>query len=161
MQENDKKPNWGNRIVAGIVCTIIAISAILVISPQIMPNHDVQVSELPIEKLNQGYDIICKTRGTSELCLLNQTARVTIGTDITLHLQDNQGNHKTVNLFEINATNAKYCVKQWISNWNNTANTECDHTVAFDKKVWTPSIIPSPNGKENIIAFRHNELGLT
>lgn len=164
MQEDTKKSHkkqWETIIITVIIVVILAVVVAMLTYPQILPYHDIQINDLPVSKLNQGYDIICKSRGDTGLCLYNQTSRTIIDTNMVLHLRDKQGDQVTVNVFQINGTKKDYCVKQWNVDWNNTANKECDDIVDFDKSLWTVSTIPDVNGKETVIAFRHDGMKRT
>lgn len=159
MTSNEPKPTGiharRNKVI--ILSSVAVLSAILIynVVSDFIPS-DIQLSDLPIEKLNQGYDLVCNAKSTHELCLLNMTSRITVNPEDTVIEPLKIGNstarivHKVIT---VKSAVPNYCLMIFYANWQNQSKG-CLNTKSFDKNYWTAVTLHDKQGNENLIVFK-------
>ncbi|MDE1867757.1 MAG: hypothetical protein KGI08_08640 [Thaumarchaeota archaeon] len=83
-KKSDEKINWNRTVILCIVNFVVVAGTLNIMLFQ--KNHHIQMSEIPIKKLNEGYAMACTDRDNMEMCLINETGNI---------LVDTQANHNT------------------------------------------------------------------
>lgn len=150
----DRKRKW---IVAAMFCIAVGLGAasLIVLQPHLSVSS-IQKSDLPIDKLNQGYDFVCGTKNSVRLCVYDENNRTTINPSLKLAFHDNKTNNVIkVDMYEIDAKNKDYCVKTFDADIVNQTN-DCQEGVGFPKDKWSVLITTDKNGNEGVIEFRNS-----
>lgn len=153
-KNNQKSKKWA---VALVFCIAVALGATsLAISQHHFTVSAIQKSDLPLEKLAQGYDFVCGTKDSVRLCIYDENNRTTVNPSLKLAFHDNKtSNVIKVDLYEIDAKNKDYCVKTFDADLKNQTN-DCQEGVGFPKDKWSVSITTDSKGSEGVYEFRNS-----
>lgn len=159
MSENQKKDGKINKKLK-IVLTVISLALVggLIGGSQYyipkLQDAQTELVSIPLDKLNQGYDIVCNIESSNERCVYNQTAKTMINPDFKISLGDLKTNKtKNVDLYQIQVVNrTNSCLKEFDVNLKNQT-TGCTFGRGFPIGDWY--ITKGINGQENLFDIRN------
>lgn len=151
--QRDKKV----KIIATLIFLVCITASLILITQYLQPKSSISISDIPLSKFSQGYDIVCNALDHRELCIYEKSIRTFEKTNQTMAFYDNStGNSKIVSFFSINPVSKIYRIKEYHVEWGNQS-TYFSPWTGFDKSRFTETINDTKdNLTSNFIVFEND-----
>lgn len=153
MSNQNKPKKSRKKIIAGALAVAVLVSLTIGFNYGIF-SQEVPLTSIPLEKLNQGYDLVCNQMNHHSLCVYNSTGNTVFNGEGTLVLPDKDtGANMHIDIFEIKPKKDK-CINEFDVYLSNQSKN-CNIGVGFPKDSWKITEIDDPTGKHSLFAFRN------